>query len=180
MIDSLHALYRRLLSYRKATWEIADYPVRVRFQDSATVESRGPRLKPVVWSAQIVNWWQLGGHGDTREDALEDLRRNFESYRDTHATLPRPGTSAPIEFAAAERVNSHPEIAREFLDRILGLHLDECFISDESSLWDFHGDDSNDDLVRKITLLYGIDASELADAKLCEIFERIAASRQDG
>jgi hypothetical protein len=32
------------------------------------------RLKPVIWSAQIINWWQMPGHGDTEADAIANLK----------------------------------------------------------------------------------------------------------
>ena len=35
------------------------------------------RLEPIKWIAQIINWWQMAGHGDTREKALASLRANF-------------------------------------------------------------------------------------------------------
>ena len=109
---------------------------------------------------------------------MADLRTHFERYRDSHDVLPRPGTGMPIEFASAAVVDAHHEIARDFLTRILDLSYDNCFISDESSLWDFHGEETNEDLNRKILLLYGVDVSDVEGAKLAGIFERIADHRR--
>ena len=50
--------------------------------------------------------------------------------------LPRPGTHVEIEFASRDRVDAHAELAEDFIRRVL--NLDWAFVSDESSLWDFH------------------------------------------
>ena len=49
----------------------------------------------------------------------------------------------------------------------------ECWISDQSSLWDFHGEMSNEHLHRKIWDAYRVDVSDIESANLVEIFERI-------
>ena len=79
-----------------------------------------------------------------------------------------------IEFAAADSVDLHGELARDFLSRILSLNLDACFISDESSLWDFNDEETNERYYKKIILLYGVDVSDVQGEKLSQIFERIA------
>lgn len=56
---------------------------------------------------------------------------------------------------------------------MLGVDYDQCFVSDESSLWDFHEQDSNDELYRRIVLLYAVDVSDIEEAKLWRIFERL-------
>jgi hypothetical protein len=178
-VDQPRAWVKRLLSYRKTTWTIGDYPVRLRRQD---VESMGPpgRFKPIVWTAQVINWWQLAGHGDTKDEALANLRINFENFRNSHDVLPRPGTGAPLEFAPSHLVDQHEVLARDFLGRVLDLNYDECFISDQSSLWDFHERDSNDALFRKISDLYGVDVSDVDGAKLGDILAKIAAHQRAG
>ena len=65
----------------------------------------------------------------------------------------------------------HPELTRDFAHRVLGLEW--VWISDSSSLWDFHGDLTNDSLVEKIRSVYGIDVSDIASANLADIFDRI-------
>jgi hypothetical protein len=64
--------------------------------------------------------------------------------------------------------------------RILDLNLDECFISDESSLWDFHNDETNEAYYRKIVLLYNVDVAQVEGAKLGQILETISNARQAG
>jgi hypothetical protein len=179
VIEMLQALAKRLASYRKSAWSLEDYPIRIlhrepdpRFETS--------RLQEIPWSAQIINWWQMGGHGSTRAEALENLALNFARYRSSHETLPRPGTGAPLEFAGAGVIDQHRALARDFMERIFNLNLDECFISDESSLWDFHGEETNDAYNRRIALIYRVDVSDLEDAKLGKILERIASERGAG
>jgi hypothetical protein len=89
--------------------------------------------------------------------------------------LPRPGVHIPIEFAPQERVNAHSGLAEDFIHRVLG--LSSAWISDKSSLWDFHFEETNDALLAKIREIYGVDVSDIESAKLCEILERIAQSR---
>jgi hypothetical protein len=111
------------------------------------------------------------GGGNTRLEALEDLRKAFDRFRATRKTLPRPGTKVPIEFAATERVGRHSELAKDFINRVLGLEW--AWISDESSLWDFHGDEANKSLTDKIHLVYGVDVSDVPSGNLADIFDRI-------
>ena len=90
--------------------------------------------------------------------------------------MPRPGTRVPVQFAAQERVSAHPELAEDFVRRVL--ELEWAWISDESSLWDFHWDETNDALYAKIEEVYGVDASDIKSAKLSEILDRIAAAQK--
>lgn len=59
------------------------------------------------------------------------------------------------DFAARKRIEQHADLEKDFTNRIL--ELPWAFISDELSLWDFHSDLTNDNLVRKILATYGVD-----------------------
>ncbi|HTJ29438.1 MAG TPA: hypothetical protein VL346_03010 [Acidobacteriaceae bacterium] len=48
-----------------------------------------------------------------------------------------------------------------------------AWISDESSLWDFHTEQTNDLLIAKIRDVYGVDVSDIESARLWEIIEHI-------
>jgi hypothetical protein len=76
------------------------------------------------------------------------------------------------EFAPSERVNENRKIAEDFTRRVLGLEW--AWISDESSLWDFHTEKTNDAMFAKIRDIYGVDVSDISSGRLYEIFERIA------
>jgi hypothetical protein len=170
------AAWKWLLSFAKSEWSFKDYPVAIRKHKHDPGEAPS-RLKPVAVSAAIVNWWTLSGSGDTREAAVSDLKQNFsrelQARRSEGKRMPRPGSHVPLEFASTENVNAHSELANDFIRRVL--ELDWAFISDESSLWHFHNEDTNDRLISKIKEVYGADVSDLEAATLYEIFDRIKA-----
>jgi len=166
----LKAATKYLLSFTKTDWELTDYPIRFRHFN---VTDTGGRLKQIPWSAQIINWWQMDGSGDTKQDAYADLQKKFGDFKSKGKSLPRPGTGLPIEFAPTERIQFHDDIAIDFFSRILNMNYRECFISDESTLWDFHGEESNEHLHRKIWDTYRVDVSDINDGNLVKIFERI-------
>jgi hypothetical protein len=76
------------------------------------------------------------------------------------------------EFAARNRIDQHPEIEMDFIRRVL--ELPWAFISDESSLWDFHHDLTNEAFVEKIRGVYGIDVSDIPKGNIADILDRIA------
>ena len=90
--------------------------------------------------------------------------------------LARPGTVGPLEFASQERVKANQDLSEEFIRRVL--NLDWAWISDESSLWDFHTNETNEMLNAKIMEVYGVDVSDIESAKLSEILDRISTSQK--
>ena len=176
--NQIRAAWKWSLSLLKRDWTLSDYPISIREHaiDQAYV---GTRLKQHRYWASIVNWWVIGGGGDKKEEALEQLQKSFAAENERRAKerkrLPRPGTHVPIEFASRQRVDAHPELTEDFVRRVL--NLDGAWISDESSLWDFHASDDNRALIAKINEVYGVDVSDIESAKLCEILERIAAKQ---
>jgi hypothetical protein len=178
--NQLRALWKWLISFRKGDWDVADYPITLRTQKSDPDSAyNSPRFKLHRYVAYIVNWW-LSGSGDTSPDALRDLETKFAATKlkrkKSGMPLPRPGTRVPIEFASQERVNAHPKLSNDFIRHVLV--LDSAWISDGSSLWDFHTDETNDALCAKIKEIYGVDVSDIKSARLCEIFERIEEVRK--
>jgi hypothetical protein len=173
--NQLRAAWKFCLSIRKRDWELYDYPVVMREQE-VDPSYAGMRFKQYRYTASIVNW-ALAGAGDTEREALQALSKSFTTAKveraKTGTSLPRPGTHVPIQFVSQERVSAHPELAEDFIHRVL--KLDWAWISDESSLWDFHKDETNNILIVKIKEVYGVDVSDIQSARLSEIFERIAA-----
>ena len=163
-------MWTRLVSFFKDEWTIDDYPVRVRSQHP-TESVNASRLKLIPWVADVVNWPAMSGTGNTRQEALEDIRKKFEQFIATKQHLPRPGTSVPVEYAAGDRVGQHPALTKDFAQRVLG--LDWIWVSDQSSLWDFHGDATNERLIGKIRRIYGVDVSDITSGNLADIFDRI-------
>jgi len=178
--NQFRALWKWVLSYRKRDWEISDYPVffRVQEPDPESVYDSA-RFKLHRHVARIVNW-EITRFGDTREEALQDLSSTFEAIKtkriEAGRPLPRPGTRVPIELASQHRINAQAELAEDFTQRVLD--LDSAWISDESSLWDFHADENNDSSYAKIKEIYGVDVSGIQSGNLAEILERIAAARK--
>jgi hypothetical protein len=158
----------------KREWTLGDYPIRV-WRLPATEPSGKSRLKPLQWTAQVFNWPGMSGSANSRVEAFEELRKNFDRFKAMKPNLPRPGTKVPIEFAATERVGQHSELAKDFVKRVLD--IDWAWISDESSLWDFHGDESNGNMTDKIRDIYGVDVSDISDGNLADIFDRILQRR---
>jgi hypothetical protein len=83
-----------------------------------------------------------------------------------------------IELASTLEVDKFEYIASDFFPRILDLDRNDCLITDESSLWDFHGEESNGPFYSKILEAYGIDVSDVDRGNLAKIFQRIAEARQ--
>jgi predicted RNase H-like HicB family nuclease len=176
--NTIRAGWKWFLSLFKRDWEVSDYPIAIR-ENEIDPSYVGTRLKQHRYSAQIVNWWVVSGVGDTRAEALQELEKMFANMKAERAKdrkqLPRPGAHVPIELASRERVDAHAALAEDFIRRVL--NLDWAWISDDSSLWDFHSSDDNQELIAKINEVYGVDVSDIESAKLWQILDRIASSR---
>jgi hypothetical protein len=166
------------MSFRKRDWIFSDYPTSIRPQKLDPSFS-APRYKQHQYSASIVNW-SLSGSGDTRGEAISDLNATFERVtaekRQQGRPLPRPGARVPLEFASQERIEKHPELAKDFTRRVLGFPW--AFISDGSTLWDFHTEQTNEFLYAKVMEIYGVDVSDIEPAQVSDILDRIAATRE--
>lgn len=177
--DNLFTFWKLLLSFRKQNWEFGDYPVVVRSQDTPQdLGYASPRFSPCRYVARILKW-SLAGGGDTPDAAVRELAANFkataEDRRRKGIRLPRPGTAVPIQFAPQEHVTAHPDLVDDFIRRVLG--RDWAWISDESSLWDFHSRETNADLQAKVREVYGVDVSDIESGNLAQILDRIARTR---
>jgi predicted RNase H-like HicB family nuclease len=180
----LLACWKWALSFRAREWKLADYPIYIRKQlpNPDSPFDNSPRFKFHNYVARVVNWPTMDGFGDSREEALIDLRATFLARKANLAEegkpLPRPGTNVSIQFASQERVNEHPDLTKDFIHRVLDLPW--AFISDESSLWDFHNEESNDALVAKIREVYSVDVSDIEPGNIYQILDRIAQTRPAG
>jgi hypothetical protein len=83
-----------------------------------------------------------------------------------------------IELASTLEVDKFESIASDFFPRILDMDRNDCLITDESSLWDFHTELSNEPFCSKILEAYGIDVSDVEKGNLAKIFHRIAEAMQ--
>ncbi len=176
--NQIRAGWKWSLSLLKRDWTLSDYPISI-CEHAIDQVYVGTRLKQHRYWASIVNWWVIGGGGDTKGEALEELQKRFAAENATRSKerkrLPRPGTHVSLEFASRQCVDAHQQLAEDFVRRVL--NLDRAWISDESSLWDFHTSDDNRVLIARINEVYGVDVSDIESARLCEILERIAANQ---
>lgn len=165
------ALWKRVASTLKTEWAIEDYPIKVQ-SHRILITSQAFRHKPFAWTATVINWPGMSGGGDTRQEALEELRKCFKQFKDSNKDLPRPGAKVPIQFAANTRVKLHASLAKDFAKRVLGVEW--AWISDESSLSDFCDKVTSDTLVQRIRIAYGVDVSDIPSGNLADILDRIA------
>ena len=167
----LRAFWARAASYLKKDWTLDDYPIYVRF-NPIPEPARSGRLKPLPWFASIVNWPGPSGGGDSKAEALAAIRKNFDEFK-LNNKLPRPGTKVQVRFSSTKRIDCHGALADDFIQRVLG--LDWAWISDDSTLFDFHTTETNDHLFEKIRSVYDVDVSDVSSGNLAEILDRIAA-----
>lgn len=172
LMDWVKAGWFFATSFFKRSWDLTDYPVRVR--EFEAQEPRGRFGTPFTWSAQVINWWTMSGQGYSRAEALANLEKSFAAFKALPKSLPRPGSRVPFEFATTERLAKHEALVADFIERIFGPY-EAYFVSDESSLWDFHERESNDFLHEKILEVYGVDVSDIESGLIADILDRIAA-----
>jgi hypothetical protein len=175
VINQIRAGIKYALAGRTRSWQLSDYPLQYKQQYTGERPHKLGRLEMPRWSVQIINWWQMGGLGETREAALANLAKNFEGYRANH-TLPRPGCRVPIEYSPSVEIQKKQLLLEDFARRVLDLEPGDYIVSDESSLWDFCLDENLDPLFEKIRNVYGIDVSDIGDAKIWKVLERLATA----
>ena len=83
-----------------------------------------------------------------------------------------------FELASTTEIDKYEFLATEFFEKILGMNRNDCLITDESSLWDFHSERSDEPFYSKILEAYGVDVSDIANGNLVRIFQRIAEANR--
>ena len=174
MLRELRRFRKYLASFWKAEWSLADYPIRVReFTDPPPLPPNS-HLTPVRWNAQIEGWATVQGHGETRDEALANLAELFQRRVASGKPLPRPGTKhIDIQIASVERLAEVEYLADRFFTDVIEMDYGDCFISDESSLWDFHAEADNERYFERINNIYGVNVRDIESANIVEILERI-------
>lgn len=177
-MDLLIRAAKYLGSFVKGEWSLRDYPIRVRAnsgwtRDLASLPPNSQRT-PIRWSAQVIGWPTLFGHGETRDEALANLQLSFERRVGSGNPLPRPGTDhMDVEFAPMDRLSEVEHLAPKFFSEILELDYADCLVTDESSLWDFHADPDNTLYFARILEVYGTDVADIDSGRLVDILERV-------
>lgn len=176
---TLLAAWKYCISYRKAGWNLSDYPLHIVQQIDPEMEQSGPTWRRIPpYRADIVNWHDISGIGETPEFAIQNLMEAFNKRRATEEPLPRPGSrvSITVKFASSDRIDSHRNLANDFIEEVLGLPW--AFISNGSSLWDFTTESTLDAYFAKIKERYGIDASAVEGGTIAEILALIEDSQK--
>jgi hypothetical protein len=161
-------------SFFKRTWKFSDYPLDYIDQGECSPDLP-ERRQFKRWRLDLTNWYEMSGLGDSREAALADARGKFSARIAAGEKLCRPGTgpgSTPfgkpkITFPENQKIDEYPEFRDDFIAEILGLSW--AWVTDESSLWDFHSKRDNGEEFCKIGEVYGVDVSHITDAKLVDI-----------
>jgi hypothetical protein len=174
MLEPSRKFSKYILSFRKSEWLLADYPIRVREFREPIALPPNSHLTPVRWSAQILGWATVQGHGDTRDEALANLAAVFQRRVASGKALPRPGTKhLDIEFASADRVAGVEDLAPRFFAEVIEMDYADCYISNESSLWDFHAESDNEHYFGRIADIYGVNVRDIESGNIVDILERI-------
>ena len=172
-MNAFKAIKKRLLSYSKSDWVIDDYPIWTWRNPNAGDAS-------CTYGAGIVNWSTMVGFGATTTEAIEDLRKLFQLYKDNCDGLPRPGIKVPLRFASTEQIDKYEDIAVDFFRRVLEMDYYDGFYSDGSILAYFETPDNEqeakqmrEEIIRRTLILYRIDINGIYDEPLYRIFDQI-------
>jgi hypothetical protein len=114
----------------------------------------------------------MSGDGNTKQEALQALAQRLSAFK---KPLPRPGTGVLVEFSKTDRIDKHSALADDFVKRVL--ELPWAWISNDSTLWDFHTHESNSSLHAKIRDAYGVDVSDISSGNLADILDRISQTK---
>jgi hypothetical protein len=79
----------------------------------------------------------------------------------------------PVQFSPTKRIDCRSALAKDFVHK--ALDLDWAWISDDSTLCDFHTIQTNDHFFEKIRTVYGVDVSDISSGNIADILDRIAA-----
>lgn len=165
---SFNVIFKWALSFLKNDWGIADYPVRVREQQGLEAPRTGLQVPRYV--AQIENWWQVSGVGETRAQALSDLANSLAAAKERHRQLPRPGTGLPIEFASMDEIERYWGVVSRIVSEVLEYDPEGILITDDSSLWDFAFTEGAMESFRgKIIEVFNVDVSHIESGNIVEV-----------
>jgi hypothetical protein len=169
-------------SFFKSDWRFEDYPLD--YIDQGECSPNLPeRLQHKRWRVDLVNWWEMSGQGDTKEISRVDARQKFEARKASGEKMVRPGvgqgsrlpTGPKVIFPENQRIDNYPDLRDHFIFEVL--HLPWAWVTDESSLWDFHSEHDNNAKLSRIREVYSVDVSDVPGAKLIDILEKIMTEK---
>lgn len=138
------------LDYVVALPDLAD-DENIRYFNATPSQMDGPYIK-----GKNETWFL--------REALDDGL--FITEHDT----PRINTN--IDVCGSEKIDQYGDIAGDFMKHVVGIEIERCFISDESSLPDFPCA-TLQEYCDKTMDRFGVDISDMVNATFAEIFERI-------
>jgi hypothetical protein len=156
-------------SFFKKNWQLCDYPIHYMPQ-THTGPDTPERLRVLPW----------------RADILAGISQAWETLEKRHTPIlnqssPPHEKIGPSCLDLVDRFPSRSHQPKEFPSIPISAitlstkfwHTNGQFLSDESSLWDFHEETDNTALIRKIGVVYGVDVSHISSANIVEILEEI-------
>jgi len=144
----IKAFYKYILSFIKKDWEFEDYPLE-------TWENSNSEQMDIKFGAGFTNWSLFVVHGESKKNAIENLKIQFKNYKANNTEIPRPGKNVPIQFGETTEIDKYESIAVDFFDKIISVDYYSSFISDYSCLEEFDLD--IEEAVRKIKTAYNIE-----------------------
>jgi len=141
-------------------WMFEDYPIEVYLNKNAGEKS-------VTYGAKITNWVGMVGHGETKEDAQENLRNRFNLYKESNKSLPSPGAPVPLKFASDEKIKLIENFATDFFEKIFSVNYYNGFYSDVTclqNLEDFIVNDSkkpDEIIIQRVKEHYNVDITNI-------------------
>jgi len=78
IIEFLKSRTKYIFSFFKTNWTISNYPVRFKKQ-KVIVHNQNSRTQMYSWIVQIIVWYAICGHGNSKKEAYERLSENFNT-----------------------------------------------------------------------------------------------------
>ena len=158
---------------RLARWGRRDY----RFEDY-DIET-GYTREGLAY-ASIREFASLIAPGATHEEAVEELRRAFQSrvefMRRNSERIPRPGSKpGRVGFAPNDQIEALRPFVDEFWSEILGTSYLTSYVSNQSQFdaWEQYVPGGRAALIERVKQRYGVDISEFYDEPLPLVLRRI-------
>jgi hypothetical protein len=106
-----------------------------------------------------------------KENEMSLFSKVVDAFRVKPEDAPEP--EKETMYGPPDRIMKFRWLAADFLKNVM--ETSDAFISDHSTLWDFHEEDSNDVFYARALERYGVDVSDIPDAKLLPMMEKIDA-----
>ena len=130
--------------------------------------------------ASIEEFFALMATGQTRDEAIRNLRPEFEErlriMRQRGEPIPRPGSGrAKARFAPNDQIEALRPLVDEFWSEVLGTSYTASFVSNESrfSSWEHYLPGGRNELIQKVKDKYGVDIAPCYDEPIPVILRRI-------